>query len=377
MNILMIEPFYSGSHKHFADQLKIYSSHHIQLLTLDGRFWKWRMYGAAVTLAQAFIEGTYDPDLILVTDMLDLTTFVSLTRRHLKPEVPVVCYFHENQMAYPWKEGSKDMTHDRDLHYGMMNYQTALSADWNLFNSSYNLNSLYGELEAFLKKMPDNRHRDEINQLRLKSSVMPLGLELNLKHQSAPAPLSQAVTDNLGSDAAPLILWNHRWEHDKNPEDFFNALSVLKDRKIPFRLAVLGEKYKKMPGIFKVLPERFARELVWLGYGSYEDYLILLNHGDILPVTSNHDFFGISVMEAIHCGATPLLPKRLTYPELYESDQHPELFYDSQKDLIEKLATLCQTFKSGPRDRYHHLTAKYDWSVMIAKYDAFFESMKS
>ena len=27
----------------------------------------------------------------------------------------------------------------------------------------------------------------------------------------------------------PLILWNHRWEYDKNPEPFFQSLFRLKD----------------------------------------------------------------------------------------------------------------------------------------------------
>ena len=364
MNILMIEPFYSGSHKHFSDQLKKYSRHNIELLTLEGRFWKWRMYGAAQTLAQMYLEGDYKPDLILVTDMLDLTVFLSTVRKSLPPSVPIVCYFHENQMAYPWQAGSEDKAKNRDLHYGMMNYHTAMAADWNLFNSAYNMNSLYDELESFLKKMPDNKHTGYIDRLREKSSVMPLGLELTLKQIQIPqAP----------ENSAPLILWNHRWEHDKNPDDFFSVLLEIKNMAIPFRLAVLGESYKSMPVIFKDVPELFKDELIHYGYGDYETYLRLLNQTDLLPVTSNHDFFGISIMEAVHCGATPLLPKRLTYPELYDPKQHPELFYDNRKDLVDKLADCCQHFSQGPKDAYRPITEPYDWSHMIHRYDDFFD----
>ena len=39
---------------------------------------------------------------------------------------------------------------------------------------------------------------------------------------------------------------------------------------------------------------------------------------DILPITSNQDFFGGSIIEAMYCETTPLLPKRLTYPELFQ-----------------------------------------------------------
>lgn len=371
MNILLIEPFYAGSHKHFADQLCRHSRHAIQLLTLPGKYWKWRMYGGAITLGEQFIEGGYQPDVILVTDMLDLSVLLATVRRHLSPDVPIVCYFHENQMAYPWHPDSKDLVHERDLHYGMMNYQNALAADWNLFNSAYNMTSLYDELKAFLKKMPDYKHTPLVDDLRRKSSVMALGLELDgLVKDRADVPNEDGLTKK-----APLILWNHRWEHDKNPEDFFEALLALKAKAVPFRLAVLGEQYPAMPDIFKAVPSLFEEQLVAYGYGDYDTYLHWLNETDILPVTSNHDFFGISVMEAVHCGATPLLPKRLTYPDLYDAKAHPEFFYDTQKDLIHRLTQLCQTYKSGPRDRYHYLTAKYDWSVMGPCYDDFFDTM--
>ena len=42
---------------------------------MKGQFWKWRMHGGAVTLAKQFKNKNYKPDLILSTDMLDLSTF--------------------------------------------------------------------------------------------------------------------------------------------------------------------------------------------------------------------------------------------------------------------------------------------------------------
>ncbi len=38
------------------------------------------------------------------------------------------------------------------------------------------------------------------------------------------------------------------WEHDKNPEEFFNVLMKLDELKIDFYLHVIGENYNQVPG---------------------------------------------------------------------------------------------------------------------------------
>ena len=56
MHITLIEPFYTGSHQQWADGFQKYSSHEVQILSLKGRHWKWRMFGGAVSLAKVFRE---------------------------------------------------------------------------------------------------------------------------------------------------------------------------------------------------------------------------------------------------------------------------------------------------------------------------------
>ncbi len=147
MRILFIEPFYSGSHKTWLDRFARHSCHHIELMTMEGRFWKWRMYGSSVTMADRFMELFEDHpkpfDLILTTDMMDVPVFISLVRKQLTAlgNPPVGIYFHENQFAYPWQTDCDDIKHKRDVHYGMTNYTSALTADFLLFNSKYNRDS--------------------------------------------------------------------------------------------------------------------------------------------------------------------------------------------------------------------------------------------
>ena len=97
MNILLLEPYCTGSHRSWAEGYKKYSKHNITILSLPGRFWKWRMHGGAVTLAKEFLKLQKYFDLILATDMLDLTTFLSLTRKQTS-DIPTAVYFHENQL---------------------------------------------------------------------------------------------------------------------------------------------------------------------------------------------------------------------------------------------------------------------------------------
>ena len=54
MNILLIEPFYTGSHKQWAEGYKNHSQHNIEIIHLKGIYWKWRMHGGAITLSKKF-----------------------------------------------------------------------------------------------------------------------------------------------------------------------------------------------------------------------------------------------------------------------------------------------------------------------------------
>ena len=83
MKILILEPYYTGSHKQWAEGYKKYSNHEIEILSMKGQFWKWRMHGGAVTLAKQFNNLDYKPDLILSTDMLDFSTFWDSQKQNL------------------------------------------------------------------------------------------------------------------------------------------------------------------------------------------------------------------------------------------------------------------------------------------------------
>ena len=59
--------------------------------------------------------------------------------------------------------------------------------------------------------------------------------------------------------------------------------------------------------------------------------------------TSNHEFFGVAVIEAAICGCYPLLPQRLVYPEIFDSSITGEeyAFYRTNQQMFKKLKEFC------------------------------------
>ncbi|MBS1614253.1 MAG: DUF3524 domain-containing protein [Bacteroidetes bacterium] len=366
MNILLVEPFYTGSHKKWADELKQFSSHNVEILSLSGHYWKWRMHGGAVSLADKAnkrYNTSNKPDLILATDMLDLSLFMSLTRAW-SHSIPTAIYFHENQLNYPWSPTDRDVKLQRDNHYAFINYASCLSADHIFFNSQYHQEAFINELPSFLNGFPDNNNFDTVELIKSKSSVLPLALNLKKLAEHKPEKIEKALR--------AVVLWNHRWEYDKNPERFFNALIEISERGIAFNLVVLGESYEKRPKIFDIAKEKLADHILHWGYAeSYEEYCKWLWTADVLPVTSVQDFFGISVIEAMYCNVVPYLPKRLAYPEHIPAAYHNTFFYD-EEDFVNKLQRRIWDVKYLRVMDTQQYAAKYDWSEQITRYDGEF-----
>lgn len=361
MRILLIEPFFTGSHKQWAESLTKHSSHHIQILSLPGRHWKWRMHGGAISLAKQVNELAYSPELIIVSDMIDLALFKSLLKKE-NAHVPCAVYFHENQLTYPWSPTDQDVELKRDQHYSFINYTSALVADHCFFNSLYHLRSFVDALPAFLKSFPDNREIESISRIEEKSTVLSLGLSL---------PLSKEK-----KISGHTILWNHRWEYDKNPIGFFNLLKKLKQEELPFRLIVTGESYDRKMDVFEKAKEQFKDEIVHFGFvESREEYHNLLQQSNFLPVTSNQDFFGGSVVEAIAAGVIPILPNRLAYPEHIPEDYKSSYLYNSEDELLRMMKNFLSEEISRQEIALSNHVQRYDWKNIIAKYDEEFQGL--
>ena len=335
------------------------------MIHLPARFWKWRMRGAALYFINQIHSGEKTAPLgdyngIIATDMMSMADFKALAGKKCPP---AFVYFHENQITYPLAPGES-----RDFQFGFTNISTACAADQIIFNSKTHLDDFFSHLSPFLKKMPEYRPMWIIDAIRAKSGVIYPGCRFPAKMEPLPADV----------DAPPLIIWNHRWEFDKNPEEFFQALTRIHEKGYDFRLALLGENYQHVPKEFIKARDLFGDKIVRYGYvESKEEYIGWLKQGSVVVSTSRQENFGISVIEAVRHGCFPLLPTRLSYPEIIPAEFHDEALYTDQNDLEEKLSLFLEKpFRlNEARQKIARAMGVFSWENVIDLYDESLENL--
>jgi len=359
--ILYLEPFNAGSHAAFTRALTTGLPHQWTALTLPGRHWKWRMRGAVPYLATVHRDTLSAPyDLVIASSYVPLAEL-----RGLAPNLaamPNLLYFHENQLTYPVQEAHSG---PRDHHFGFTQLVSALAATRVAFNSQWNRDSFLDAGRELLRRMPDARPDGMMDTIADRSIVLPVPLDL-------PPVDAAACVDDPNDDraAGPIVLWNHRWEYDKNPEGFFGALRELDRREVPFRVIVCGERFKQAPAVFDEARGWLGPRLLHFGYAaSREAYRALLHRAHLAVSTAHHEFFGIAMLEAAHFGARPVVPDRLSYPELFPAPWR----YADDAALVDTLERLCRGWASGAlslRAARPELTAAVLAPAALARFSA-------
>lgn len=355
--IWLLSPYHTGSHRAWAEGYRRHSRHGVQILPMAGRFWKWRMQGGALDLAaqaRQRLDESGPPDLLLATDMVNLPAFLGLVRGTALARTPVTLYMHENQLTYPARPGEQP-----DLTYAMINWLSQVAADQVFFNSRYHLESWFEALPRLLKHFPDYNHLSLIESVRARSQVLPVGIECE-----------QFSVGAHRAGSPPLILWNQRWEYDKRPDRFFRLLYRLDEAGVAFRLAVAGENYRNEPAEFDAARQRLAHRVVHWGYlPDRAAYVDLVQQADLVISTADHEFFGISILEAICAGAFPLLPARLSYPELAPDALHPACLYQDEEALFTLALNRLTQPRMAPPSLQAHLAARFAWPAVAQGYD--------
>ena len=348
----MISGYDASSHRYWRELLEQQlPEYHWTQIALPDRYFYWRARGNALSLAftkQTELNQTYD--LIIVTSMVDLSALRGFCP-HLAA-VPTIVYFHENQFAYPVEESSNL------VNIQLLSIYSALCADQILFNSAYNKTTYIDGVQSLLTRLPDEIPKDIDKQLLSKSSVIPVPLASDMSIVKRSENLSETVQ----------IVWNHRWEFDKQPEVFFSALTQLKNAGYAFKLHILGQSFRKQPDMFLQASEKFADEILTYGHQTRSSYLAILAEADIVVSSSLHEFQGISMLEAIASGCTPIAPDRLVYPEYIPK----QLLYSITNDVQTESASLCTKLQDVIDNRVRHIpnVSRFQSTEVISGYQA-------
>jgi glycosyltransferase involved in cell wall biosynthesis len=328
MTILILEPFYGGSHKQLIDILtSALGDASVELVTQPAKKWHWRARTSALWFSQNIPTTGSGFSTLFCSSVLNVCELVAL-----RPDLAAcrkVVYFHENQLAYPVQTDQL-----RDVQYGYNQILTALVADVVCFNSQFNMNSFLANVSKHFKLQPDCRPKfdDICNRIAAKACVVyfPIYEELKLLERPTMKMPEKCLH----------IVWPHRWEHDKNPEAFFKALYYLKDNGYHFSLSVLGETFSEIPQVFSEAKARLCDEILHFGFvetrGTYYE---ILREADVVVSTAMHEFFGVSMLEAAYLGCFPLVPNRLVYPEIFPA----ECIYNTDNQLAKMLRQFCSS----------------------------------
>lgn len=332
MDLLILEPFYGGSHKQLIDTiLSELDCKQISydIFTLPAKKWPWKARCGALMLSEMIPEDKQYKTLFCSSD-LSLSELVGIRPKLVNCKK--VVYFHENQLVYPVQKNEK-----LDFQFGFNQVMTALAADVVLFNSHYNMDSFLQAIPSFIQKIPGFKTRNTVSKIISKCQVQYFPVNFD----KIPICLSEKTTQTVRDANCWLhIVWAHRWEHDKDPDTFFDVIFELQNAGANFHVSVLGEGFTDVPEIFSTAKNKLKEGTVknWGYLTSKEEYYSVLESCDVAVSTATHEFFGVSMMECFYSGCYPLCPNRLVYPELYPR----ECLYNTTRQLFKRLREFCR-----------------------------------
>ena len=378
MKVLALSPYHGGSHERFLNEWQARSAHTFEIVSLPARHFKWRMRQAPVGLsqmAQRLAHAGQRFDVWWTTSLCNVAELRGLLPPAYR-ELPNCTYFHENQLIYPSRSIERDQAQGWDVNFPLSNWTTCLASNVCWFNSEFNLHSLKDGLNQLLAKMPDERHLETLETILQRSSIQPPGIDYKLFADRA---------GNKDPEKPLTIAWVGRWEHDKRPDLFFDALSLLQKKGVAFQLVCLGQHFHHIPQEFSKARLEFSEQVVHFGHlASAADYASMLSGCDVVVSTAEHEFFGIALLEAVASGCVPLAPNRLVYPDLYPN----ECLYQSSTDgdIVREVAAKLEQLAEEKQRRgsllelhrmwqLAELAHRYDWSQRASALDRALEEL--
>ncbi len=271
----------------------------------------------------------------------------TLTIRSVFPKLGKkwLVYFHENQFAYPSKKYKPF-----DINLVLRDVKRARIAENVAFNSEFNRDSFFTGLRKLIKMTPGGFGEEVLEDIQSKAIVLPVGLD-DFWFESEPTERTPG----------PLrLLWNHRWEFDKGPEDLLDLVRSLTKSETPFELYLAGQDFRTIPDAFIALKKDYSSCLRQFGkIESFAEYRRVVEHCDVVISTAIHEFQGLAILEAVAAGCTPFAPNRLVYPEYV-----PGAF------LYENVSQLTKQIRRLDLQKRNSIDVeKYRWSLLKPQYE--------
>jgi len=369
VRILLLSAYDADSHKYWRQGLQKYlPEHHWTVLTLPPRHFSWRIRGNSLSWAfqeQECLQQDYD--LLLASSMVDLSALRGFVPKLCS--IPTLLYFHENQFAFP-----QNASQHASVEPQIVNLYGALCADRLCFNSAFNRDTFLQGASNLLRRLPDEVPEGLVERLQIKAQVLPVPLFPCSDGLVLEGELKTQWRDShwlLPGSVEPMlrIVWNARHEYDKGPKQLLALVQALEARGVSFKIAVLGQQFRRSPEEFGTLKNQFSHRLAWFGYlNSATEYRQCLASAHCVLSTALHEFQGLAVLEAIAEGCIPVLPNRLAYPEYVGSQYLYESRVDEQEEASSAVELLLQV-RSLPLPS----VSSFSWTALKVSYEKAFQ----
>ncbi len=376
--ILLLSGYDAASHRYWRSCLvNGLEKYKWTEIALPDRYFSWRIRGNSLTFAfqhRKILQQEFD--CLIVTSMVDYANL-----RGFIPElsnIPCVLYFHENQFEYPMS-GNSDNETNNIINAQLTSIYSLLCADKVLFNSLYNQQTFFRGAERLLKKLPDGIPKDLLRGIKSKTDVLPVPISSTIRQKL----VSRSSEENLKPDVNSKIeiVWNHRWEYDKQPEVFFDAMKMLKEHGYEFKIHVVGQSFRNIPECFVLAEQILGEEIASWGFLPIEEYHRVLCKADLVVSTALHDFQGLSMLEAISCGCLPVAPNRVAYPEYIDKENLYRVSDSTEeaKSLFDKMVSVFEKSENNKHFKESQRSAKnlikdYFEDGLLIKYQRMIDS---
>jgi glycosyltransferase involved in cell wall biosynthesis len=138
----------------------------------------------------------------------------------------------------------------------------------------------------------------------------------------------------------------------------------------------VGRIYRDVPPSLLRARKSLGERVVAWGFLEGDDYAEALAASDVVVSTAWQETQGIAVIEAIRAGCDPLLPDRLSYPEVLGPNLSEKHLYESKGDLRRRLRWMMRHPERlrAKSDHWREME-RFGWPAVAPQFDALVREM--